>query len=109
MRWPKTKHAIHISYCSTHLEFHPKSAVTEALHHISNQGEAAADVEIAGAIHDRRANPAARAGNAAHADPVGIAEGRVNAHGIHRLRIIYENEQRAGALSLSHPMGEGQG
>src|SRR6266516_2067786 len=31
MRWPKTKHAIHISYCSTHLEFHPKSAVTEAL------------------------------------------------------------------------------
>src|SRR5438445_8719671 len=61
--------------------------------HISDDAELAADVNIARAIHHRRVNMAVRAGNAAHADPVGIAEGRVNAHGIHRLCIIHHYDQ----------------
>src|SRR2546425_160267 len=60
--------------------------------HISDDGEAAADVKIAGAIHRRRGNRAACARYAGvHADPVGIAEGRVNAHGIHRVGIIHKH------------------
>src|SRR5437016_1002625 len=35
MRWLRTKHAIHTSSCSTHPEFCPKSAVTEALRRVS--------------------------------------------------------------------------
>ena|ERR1017187_9976035 len=31
MRWRRTKRGIHLSYCSTHPEFRPKSAITEAL------------------------------------------------------------------------------
>src|SRR3989475_9756724 len=51
--------------------------------HTSDDGEVAADVEIARTIPHRHENVAARAGYAGiHPDPVGIAEGRVYAHGI---------------------------
>ena len=46
------------------------------------------NVEIAETIHRRRINHTVRPRNAAHAAPIGIAEGRVNAHGIYRIRIV---------------------
>ena len=60
---------------------------------VAHHGEVAADVEIARTIHHRRVNSAVRAGDARHADPVGVAEGRVNAHGIDRLRIVHQHGQ----------------
>src|SRR5206468_11165308 len=77
--------------------------------HISDDGEAAADVEIPRAIHYRRVNLAVRAGKAAHADPVSIAEGRVNAHGIHRLCIIHHYDQvgMRSTASLISPRNNG--
>ncbi len=60
--------------------------------HITDDREAAADVEIARAIQHRRGNSPIRAGNARiHAHPVGITKRRVNPHRIHRVRILHHH------------------
>ena len=51
------------------------------------------DIKIARTICHRRVDLAVYTGKAAHADPVGIAERRVNPHRIHRLRIIHHHDQ----------------
>src|SRR5207249_4099746 len=49
----------------------------------ASDSEAAADIDIARAIRRYGVDQVVRARNAAHADPVGVAEGGVNPHGIH--------------------------
>ncbi len=57
-------------------------------HHVADDGETAADVEVARAVHRHRVNARVCARQASHADPICITERWVNPHRICRLRII---------------------
>src|SRR5262249_16123939 len=53
--------------------------------------ETPSNVEVTQAIHDRRVNQAVRARNAAHADPIGVTEGWIDANWIHSVRVIHHD------------------